>query len=201
MTLAQIILSALLALPRFSLDTESDSERLTRLGRIAVSIDQATLRAVCAGVFQTEDCKRTWMGTRRQLAAAMVSLGWHESKYAQAIGEGRCHDLPKGMQCDNGHARGYWQSWKVACPAAWQVEHGSPTELSESSWCAARLLSSAYRFCSDWEHQPDPWARAFGRYAGRGCSWIGGPPRVRTMRRVLASFDRPVLPSEVAKND
>jgi hypothetical protein len=198
MTLLQVILSALFILPRFSLDTETASERVVRLRGIAVAIDQATLRATCSGPFALKDCNRVWPGSRRQLAAALVTIGWHESKFAQAIGRGDCQSLPKGMRCDNGRARSYWQLWKVSCPAGWAEEHGSSAELRQSSWCAARLLSSSYRFCFDDDVPLDPWARAFGRYAGRSCRWIGGSGRVRTMRRVLSSFDRPV---EVAAVD
>jgi len=192
MTLLQVILSALFTLPRFSLDTESEAERLSRLRGIAQAIDQATAQATCASAFSKKECNPVWLGSRRQLAAALIAVGWHESKFAQAIGEGHCDSLPKGMRCDNGRARSYFQLWQVSCPAAWQEPHGSTAELRQSSWCAARLLSSAYRFCSADEENPDPWARAFGRYAGRTCGWVGGIGRVRTMRRVLSSFDRPV---------
>jgi len=189
MTFFEILLSALLVLPRFSLDTESPAERIARMGQIAQVIDDATLRATCAGSYASAECRPVWLGSRRQLGAALIALGWHESKFAQAIGEGHCETLPVGMRCDRGRARGYFQLWKVACPVAWQEEHGSAAELRESSWCAARLLSSAYRFCSA-DIPADPWARAFGRYAGRTCAWAGGIGRVRTMRQVLSSFDR-----------
>ena len=178
------ITGALLSLPRFTLDTESEAERTARMHAVAEASARAVNRAVCAGPWAKDDkCVRVWPGKSRDLLAAMIALGYHETRYSQAVQEGRCDELPKGMQCDHGHARGLWQQWETACPEMWKTAPGSAEELEASAWCAATLLSRSYVVCSS-DGEGDAWAGAFGRYGARGCSWPGGKSRAATMRRV-----------------
>jgi len=160
----------------------------------ADAVNEATARATCAGI---EGCRPVWRGSRRTLAAAVLAIGKHESGYAGYVGTGHCDEGPKGMRCDNGQARTYWQTWKVACPAAWSAEPGSDAEIRAGAQCAARLLAGAYLFCAKPDLTEDQrWQRAFGRYAGQGCEWRGGTERVATLHQVLDQFGK-IRPEQV----
>lgn len=177
----------LVSFTRFSLDTESPEERLARMQSTAQYLVDAADRATCTGAWsQVEGCRRIWPGNKRDLLAASTALGMHETHYAQAVYEGRCHELPKGMRCDNGNARTYWQQWRVACPEAWSTEPGSEDEVKAGAWCAMRLLASAYRMCEG--ETEDNWAAAFRKYGGHSCRSRGAEDRVATMRRVLTKL-------------
>lgn len=180
------LVALLSSLTRFSLDTETDSARHERMQQTAAAVDQAVDRATCTGEFNQPTCRRVWNGSKRDLAAAIVALGFHETHYAQKISEGRCHELPKGMRCDNGRARSYWQTWAVACPEVWQTDPGSEEEVKAGAWCAARLLSSAYRMCQG--ETDDDWAAAFSRYGGRSCKSQAYRERSATLRRLLTKM-------------
>lgn len=188
MSLSQAILTALLSLPRFSLDTETEGERAARMAVIAGAESEAVDQVSCTGHWATIDCRRIWPGSRRQLAAALITVGWHESRYSELVHQGRCSELPKGMQCDHGKARTVFQLWQVACPKAWEQEPGSVAELQQAAVCAARLLSNAYRMCAT-DDTPNNWAGAFSRYGRAYCRWPGGISRAATMARVLSKFD------------
>ena len=56
----------------------------------------------------------------REDAASLIALGWHESKYARAVLEGRCHELGE-RACDRGLALGPWQLHQAACSRAWAM--------------------------------------------------------------------------------
>ena len=85
--------------------------------QIAEAIDNATLFATCQGKYSnTEEekdpkeekkCVKVWHGSRKTLAAAMISMAVHESHLAQHIHENRCR-LDIG-ECD---ARREWNSEK-----------------------------------------------------------------------------------------
>lgn len=119
--------------------------------------------------------------------AALVALGWHESRYARHVLEGRCADGPRGARCDpdadgRPRAAGPWQVWGW-CSAA----HGPPTQetLDAGARCVLASLRSGLRACA---HVLSPWAGAFASLrGGRGsarCEWAPAGRRVETMQRV-----------------
>lgn len=184
-----VLIGLLLSLPRFARDTETPEERTARMQKTAHSVDRAVDRATCTGDWKSQaDCRRVWNGSKRELTAAVIAIGFHESTYAQAVYEGKCETLPKGMRCDNGRARTYWQLWKSACPEAWQTEPGSDEQVDAGAWCAAKQLSYFYGYCQTLTGE-DHWSAAFTAYAGRGCkTWPGSAARRATMNRLLAKL-------------
>lgn len=163
------ILVVLLGLPPFHSETDESAEgRQARLQTVAAAIDHAAAAHA-----------HRW--PPQKTAAALLALGWHESRFARYVGEGRCHEGPPGARCDpNRHgvrqARTYWQLHRVACPAAWALPEGSAAELQVAARCAAGLLIGAEHRC---RHRT-PYgllAGAFSGYRGIACDWR--PSRAR----------------------
>jgi hypothetical protein len=188
-TLTDRIATQLTALTRFSLDTETAAERAARMQETASYIADGVNRATCTGRYAVADCRRVWNGNKRDLAAAVISLGFYETRYAQAVSEGKCHTLPKGMRCDNGKALGFWQQWVAACPEAWAAERGSEAERRAGAWCAARLLANHYNYCRTLTGSIDPWIAAYSMYGGQGCkAWPGAEKRRLLLTKVLSKL-------------
>jgi hypothetical protein len=167
-----VILAILLAWPAFYTETDEQPEkRRARLVMAALAIEHAANA--------TADPQET--------AAALLTIGFEESRFAAYVGEGRCSEGPKGARCDEGKARGYWQLWRVACPRAWQLEHNSRRALREQARCAARTWRGAKLRCRR-RHPAGPVAGAFAGYRGADCTWHRGAKRAERFRRVLWKF-------------
>lgn len=123
-----------------------------------------------------------------ETAAALVALGWHESGFAQAVIEGHCERMPSHSRCDKGRARGVWQAWRVACPAAYAFEAGSPESLRAEVHCAANNLYSARNRCIT--RADDAWSWMFSGYRGASCTWPAAAGRAQTFRKVLEMVRR-----------
>jgi hypothetical protein len=163
----------LVALPAFASEPlpESSVERAERLKPVAVAIWEAT------------DGDRAGY-TRGQWAAVLASLAWHETRLAKYVQIGRCDLGRPGERCDNGRARGLWQQWRVACPAAWATEPGSPEALREGARCASRLMYAAHRRCVS--RASTALQGAFSGYAGASCTLRDAPARERTAWQLAA---------------
>jgi hypothetical protein len=108
----------------------------------------------------------------REEAALLVAQGWHESRWAAYVLEGRCQDGPPGARCDEGRARGPWQVWHY-CRA---------TTTAGEARCVLATARLAVARCGSWDG-------AFAALAGKGgCAWSGAPRRVETMRAVLTGW-------------
>lgn len=167
----EAILAVLMGLPAWYEDAgEPRAARLELLGPVASAIAGAS-------------------GGDHQRAAALIALGWHESKFGRYVLEGRCSDGPPGARCDNGRARGAWQLWAVACPAAYQYPAGSLESLELEARCADRLLQGARGRCRG-RHPAGALAGAFSGYRGLDCRWPGGAGRARTAEAVLFELYR-----------
>ncbi len=181
--LSEAILTVMLSFRPFYGDTEDSEARRARLTQLAETIERAADRAACSGEYKEKKCDALWRN-RWELSAALVALGWMESRFAQYVGEDRCLDGPKQARCDfdaetgKPRAKSYWQLWEVACPALWKAESGSQEALNHAAWCTASRLVLSKRHCKSWEG-------AFGMYAGRGCEWSGGQQRVKWMTVVF----------------
>jgi len=117
-------------------------------------------------------------------AAAAIAVGWHESRWASYILEGRCLEGPVGMRCDpdahgDPQSLGPWQLRRVACPLAWQ-EDPSPRVQAH---CAISLLWYHRHRCAR-QHPAGDWAGAISGF-NLGCDWPRAAARERTRRRVL----------------
>ncbi len=82
----------------------------------------------------------------RSEARALVTVALHESRFARAVIEGRCDEMPLGARCDNGRARGPWQVHRW-CKAAWENQDGSLEALRGGARCALRYMRAGYRRC------------------------------------------------------
>ena len=121
-------------------------------------------------------------------AAVLLSLGWHETKFASLVLTGRCREMPEGQRCDSGKARGVWSLHAEACRDAWALAAGSVESVRAEARCALRLLRfHAYR-CR--EHSISPLFGAFSGYSGAGCHWGQAEQRVATVQRFAAELAR-----------
>ncbi len=167
---AAILLILLNSTPHFS-DTASPEQRLARL--TVVAAEQARVANMRIGGWEP-----------RRIAAALLAIGHHESRFAEYVGAG-CLVIPKGApDCDAGRARSYYQLWRRACLKAWAQVPGSRAELREGTECAARRLIGAYYRC----RADNPKNPLFGAFSGfrSACRWEGAHSRVRTFSSYLA---------------
>jgi len=133
-TLSEAVLTVMLALPQWHGDAGETTE------------ERALLLAPIASVIATESAGNL------PLAAAMIANAHHESaSFARAVLEGRCHEMPAGLRCDHGRARGAWQVWRVFCPAAYAHPAGSVESLRAEGACVARGLRGGRLRCGSWE--------------------------------------------------
>lgn len=173
MNLFDAIVAILLAWPAFYTEVDEQPEkRRARLVVAAIEIEQASRATREPG----------------ETAAALLALGFHESRFAAYVGEGRCHEGPKGARCDNGKARGYFQLWLVACPSAWRLEPGSRESLRAEARCAARAWRGARLRCRN-RHPAGPIAGAFAGYRGADCEWSRGARRAKTWDRLVGRLN------------
>jgi hypothetical protein len=161
-----VILSVMLSQPTWYQDLdETPEQRADLLRPVAVAIELAT--------------------SDRTEQAALVALGWHESRWSRYVIEGRCVDGPKGARCDNGRARSPWQLHARSCPSAWRLAEDDPRALERSAACAVRLLRGARGRCRD------GWRGAFAGYArGASCTWSPAEKRAGTMASVLMQMSK-----------
>jgi hypothetical protein len=145
------VLAVLLAFPPAVSDcNEPEDMRRERLQPLAADIATASDEA-------------RWRGDRRDLAALLVTIAWHETRVAAEFQFGERQGL--------GHARGPWQIELGSRLAGDPLRASTPAELLARSWqCGAG---------------PRGWLTA---YAGVRCGveWRGLAPRVRTFYWVRA---------------
>ena len=152
----EAVLAAMLALGGYQPDAGMPIEE-------RVTLYRPTVAAIVAAARTDEE------------AAALVALGWHESRFARYVLEDRCQDGPKGARCDEGRARGPWQVWGRWCRAV---------DRASEARCALATLRLGKQRCASWEG-------GFAALAGHpSCEWPGARKRVQTMRRVLAELPR-----------
>lgn len=179
--LFQLILAVLMSATPHYTDTESPELRRVRMVPVAHAVAAAAQQATCAAHWNVRGCRRIWPGSTENAAAALLALGWHETRWAQYVGRGRCLDGPKGSRCDPDpktglpRARGYWQLWRVAARDAWALPVGTPNALRAEAWAAMRRLAGARARCV--KRALTPLTGAFSGYAGRRCRWM--PAKVR----------------------
>lgn len=102
----------------------------------------------------------------RDMAALLVTVGFHESGWSMAIMSGHCEK----HQCDrdrhgNVRAVSNYQLWRVSTssPEAWEL---AKTDVRVASREAARALKRARGLCRG---EPDMVRATLRAYGGRGC--------------------------------
>jgi hypothetical protein len=170
------IISVLMAFPTYKDDRE-DPRKRDQLVMVAEAVDYAS---------RVEG----WQGRQSELAALLITVGWHESSFALHIHAGKC----KPWECDRGRARGPWQVHKNRLNTdSWDSLLGlEPASTRLAAIVAAQALVRARAQCrslagSDWVNF------TLTAYAGRGCvqRWDGVRPRFNTYRKVLSRLDAP----------
>lgn len=181
-----VLLSVLLSLPvHFTDRDEPVCERHERMHEVAKAIHAATERATGTA----------WRGTRSELAAALITLGKHESHFAGYVGSGDCLSGPSDARCDldprtgQPRARSYWQIWQVAWPPLWRLEPGTPEALQEAAYGAAVRWAGAWYRCRD--RAPTSAVGAFAGYGGASCVTPKSTHRAVTWHRVLRRIRTP----------
>ncbi len=170
MTLAQAVFRVLSLMA--SASGEAESERAARLEQVASEIAGVSMQRSGGDAAEA-------LG----IAAELVAVGYHESKFSDWVGQGRCHEKPDW--CDGGRARSYYQLWQVSCPALWNHPVGSAAGLRHATACAARHLGLGKVACGKGRSKRSAITGAFARYAkGHGCSWSGAGVRYATYEKV-----------------
>ena len=177
---AKAILALLLALPRYSADTETAEQRTKRLETVATSIDVVSESATCSGRYEgKEGCKRFWPLSAKALQRLLITEGFFETGFAQRVHEGHCLK----HECDGGRARGPWQLQRNGLMPieAWEKMTDDGEESTRvGAFYAARKLAQDLNACQSMEG-------AIARYAtGSSCTWSGAPARVRFFERLMA---------------
>lgn len=138
---------------------EDPGERMARLDLI---------RAEALAVAESPDGDG-WRGDRRELAALVLAIGWHETRFARVAPD----DCPIRGGCDRGKA---WHYYQTHTPRQ-EREDGWPG-LSKATRDAVVAVRRGAGYCGG-----SGMARLVGAvsvYAtGRSCSWSGAAQRVR----------------------
>jgi hypothetical protein len=170
----EAILAAMLAQPQYVDDRDMAPEQRVELYR--------PIAGLIAGA----------AGGNRWKAAALIELGYSESRWAAYVLEGRCKDGPRGARCDWDYrkraprARGPWQVWSW-CTEAWRYPEGSSESLTAEVRCAARMLAGAKQRCAG-THPAGDWAGMFSGYRAASCTWMPAASRARRMLTIAATL-------------
>lgn len=124
-----------------------------------------------------EACAITqWPGPTQELAALMLTVGKHESRFALNIQAGRCAEyqcapIRIGRNVVEFRARSWWQHERVFLEQErWDSIVGLDQEaISQAAILTAERLRSARYLCSGEDEVIRSTLRA---YAGRGCSGL-----------------------------
>lgn len=178
MNLTTYVLAAIASLPTFHED----------LGPAYSSLKQEQARVIAQAIAEVAESAEAWPGSKRELAALLLTVAWHETRFSLRIHEGKC----RPYECDHGKARGLWQLHVHALLPREEWLHVAGLD-SDSTLRAAReaakALSRSRFMCADSSARgTEVVARTLAAYAGRGCA--GQLPdieaRVRTFRRLVA---------------
>lgn len=204
------ILTLLLSLPSYYTDKETTEERTERMTVIATAIANASSAGTCSDLHDTEDCEPIWKGSKEQLAVALITVGFWESRFAKHIHENKCRP---GYEKSPGHwVRGECDEVIIRNPKTGKITrryfasrtvfqmqydsgiksewgHMSGTGLqptSHAAWAATKKLSRCY---------PTTPKKMFMCYAGtKNPNWSGAKPRAdffeAKLHKTFVSNDR-----------
>lgn len=169
MVTKSLILATLLKLPQWHLDTISYEDRVKLLTPLAEVISSEA---------KTVD-----------EAAALTAHTSKETNFAVLVLTGRCNEMPKGIDCDAGKARGPFQVHKH-CVEAWRHTDGSIESYREGARCALRILRRGLKSCGNW-------TGAFAAMRGMPvCTSARAPAYVAQQQQVLTWWKTGVVRAE-----
>jgi hypothetical protein len=191
-SLRDLLLLLMLALPAPYHEREDVDSRRARLAVVAQAITDASSQATCADANAAADCQKIWPGQPRDLALLLVTEAYWESRLARNVHEGRCREF----ECDpyrssqtgkiEHRARTLWQM-QYTRPIDSEWNHMVGTDLGSTrtaAWAAAKLLGSAYRACGTI-------SGAISRLSGNGrCAWSGADRRSQLFEQLRLQADR-----------
>ncbi len=176
MTFAEAIAVAMLSLPcpRDEPAAECAPWRMV----VAEAISQVSKQATCAE--QTAECKRTYPGSREELAALLVVTAYREGGLRRRIARGEC----KPGECDHyidkhgvrrfaalGLFQEHRSPWETR--AAWRAMAGDDIgHVVLQARRATKLLARGRAACGNVQG-------AMANYGGAGCLWSGTGKRAR----------------------
>jgi hypothetical protein len=130
--------------------------------------------AKAEAVARAEEEER-WQGSRRMLAALVLSIGWHETRFAR-VAPVAC---PTPGGCDRGRAWHYYQTHTVD-----EMREDGWLGLSVATREAIRVLRQGAAHCGG--SGRDRLLGAVSIYAtGKTCHWSGADERVRLAERIV----------------
>lgn len=197
MTLAAAILAVLASLPRVycapGTSCPSDAVRATHDARVAYAVASASERATCTGPWALADktvCTRLWPGEAPELAAALVTTGYFESRFSVAVAAGGCAPSGCGPRWWAAHSNWQIEQSAVVPRDVWERLVGlAPVPIEDAAWTAARIMALARGHCAPHSvHWVEPTLAGYA--TGNACRWKGARVRVGMVWSVLYRLRR-----------
>lgn len=164
------------------------------LDGVSTGIVSAAAEATCTLDWSYADwCKPRWTLSREELEAALITVGYWESRFLARIGRGECRknecDAYKDVQGRIHHrARGFYQVQRTGLikNQEWHdmVGTGAWNYFTASS-VAARVLASNRAWCKS------PHGMFSGYARGGYCSWRGAGVRTVFFHKVIVKLQAP----------
>lgn len=157
------ILAVMLKMPQWHLDHDTVEERTALLDPLAQVISEKA--------------------KSYEEAAALIAHSNTETGYARLVLTGHCDQMPEGVRCDNGRARGPFQV-HAFCVEAWKHPDGTIESYRGAADCILRSLRFGFRRCHTWS----------GAFSGlRGapvCTWERAARYVDAQNRAIVLFGK-----------
>lgn len=164
------------------------------LSTLSVELASVVNEATCTQEWATVDfCRPFWSGTPVELAAAVLTVGQHESLLDARIQNNGCKAWgPGNVECDGIRLPdgSYW----FRAQSVFQLHGRFREPVVGLEWFAvrnaarqsARVLAASKARCKTFEGM-------FSGYAGtRSCGWRGAAGRVKTFQRMEAALQRAI---------
>jgi len=190
----QAILAVLLALPGVyypkGQEPETPQEREARLLVVAEAIHLESKRAVCED--EDTSCRRVWPGSRRELESLLITLAFHETRFAYNVHVGKCRE----NECDSvrspgggvvHRARGLWQvhATGLVGRALWDQMLGAEISPTRANARGAVLVAAASRSRCARIVKGGWLSPTLAGYAGvQSCEWSGARSREATFHKI-----------------
>lgn len=164
----------------------AQAARQSFLSTLSVELASVTEEATCTGPWaEYVECQRIWPGNPRELAAAVLAVGKHESLLDPRIQRGECKVWSRtNVECDG--VKLLDGSYFFRAQSVFQL-HGRFREpvvglewfaVRNAAKQAVRVLVAAKARCKTWEGM-------FAAYAGtRSCYYRGAKHRARSFQQI-----------------
>jgi len=187
MNLIQFITVVLLSMGPSYGDREPWDLRTQRMEIVAKAIDDASAQATCSDAYAVETCKRSWPGSKRELALLLVTKGYWESRFAKNVHEGKCRPYECDAATINGNiihrARSPWQIQRTGLVS--KEEYAKMKSASLESTTMAAVVATRHLAVGMAKCRTIPGAISI--YGGAGnCNWKGSAGRYKFFKDISA---------------